>query len=87
LLRELEPELAEAEKSVGAAREAENLVVDFAALDRDLDFARKAFGEASACFAAEDYAGTAAQAQPIRPALASIRNRLANAAQAVTRKK
>jgi hypothetical protein len=79
--------LAETGEAIGAARQSGAIELDFEGLDRDYDAALRTAGEAETSLAGNNYQEAVDKSQTVRSALSDINNRLANASQAVFRKK
>ena len=86
LLNSLSGPLAEAQNALNAAREVPNLLLDFDAVERDMNLARRTYDEARQSFQNENYLDAVAQAQSVRSLLASINTRINEAAMDTNRK-
>ncbi len=79
--------VAEVEQAFAAAKKVRRIVLDAAALDRDITDTAKAIAAAESDTAKADYKAAIAKAQGARSALAGIQKRIADAVQAASRKK
>jgi hypothetical protein len=86
LLSGLSGSLAETTTSLSAARNVENMVLDFNALSNELDSARRGYGEAEQSLQANDFRDAAAKGQNVRSQLADINAALTGAGIATSRK-
>jgi len=86
LVNSLGAPLAETTNALNAARQLSSLNLDFNALSRDLDSARRSYEDARQSLAANNYRDAITQGQNVRTLLSGINARLNEASQAVLRK-
>ena len=86
LVNSLSTPLAETTNALNAARQVSSLNLDFNALSRDLDSARRSYEDARQSLAANNYRDAITQGQNVRTLLSGINARLNEASQAVLRK-
>ena len=87
LVSSVKDSLAETEKSVGAAQGVKNIKLDFNAIDRDLDIARRTTDQAELSLAGADYQDALDKGRTARTLLSDITAKVSGAATAVSRKK
>jgi hypothetical protein len=87
LLRTVKPEIDDTESALNAAKQVQNIRLDFDSLDGDLASAKAAYTRAETSFNAGRYGEVASGVQPIRPLLSGIRARITDATAALSRKK
>ncbi|MDR0497869.1 MAG: DUF4398 domain-containing protein [Treponema sp.] len=85
LINSLRDLLAETSAAINAVRE-NNMQLDFNALSRDLDTARRTYDEALQSFQANNFLDAIDKAQTVRSLLSSINVRMTETAQAESRK-
>ena len=86
LLESLGDLLAETISALNAARQVENLILDFDAISQDLDLARRTYDEAWQSLEGNNFQDAIAKGQYARSLLSSINLRISEAAQATSRK-
>jgi hypothetical protein len=87
LMTLLAASVAETETAINAARQVPNSGLDFEALSRDFESARRTFDQAQIANAAGSYKEALEKGQAVRAALSGINARLSEAVMALTRKK
>ncbi|GHV59993.1 hypothetical protein AGMMS49587_00130 [Spirochaetia bacterium] len=79
--------LAETEKSINAAQGVKNIKLDFKAIDRDFDDAKRTTDQAEQSLAGADYQDALDKGRAARTILSDISAKVAGAATAASRKK
>jgi flagellar biosynthesis/type III secretory pathway protein FliH len=87
LMSLLSASIAETEGAITSARKVRNSRLDFEALSRDFEGARRIFDQAQIAASAGNYPDALAKGQTVRQALSDINARISQAVMAVTRKK
>jgi hypothetical protein len=87
LVMGLRGSIPETESSIRAAKRAGNLQVDFNAVDRDFETARRTADQAEVSLAGNNYADAVEKGRTARGMLGDIDGRLSSAATAASRKK
>jgi uncharacterized phage infection (PIP) family protein YhgE len=87
LVAGLKNTVAETEDSIRAAKRAQNLQLDFGAIDRDFETARRTVDQAEVSLAGNNYADAMDKGRTARGLLGGISERLSSAAAAASRKK
>ena len=78
--------LEETSNAVNAARQVQNIQLDFDSISREMDVARRAYDETWQILQAGNYRDVTSRGQIIRSILSDINNRLTEAVQATSRK-
>jgi len=86
LLFSLSAPLAETTSSLNAARQVQNIILDFEALTQDLDLARRTLDDAWQSIEQNNIEDAINKGQSVRSLLAGINADISNAAQATSRK-
>jgi hypothetical protein len=87
LVAGLKNTVSETENSIRAAKKAQNLQLDFGAIDRDFETARRTADQAEVSLAGGSYADAADKGRTARGLLGGISEQLSSAATAASRKK
>ena len=86
ILNSLPGLLSETTNSLNAARQVDNIILDFNALSGELDSARRTYGEAQQSLLADDFRDAVAKSQDVRSRLSDINSRITGASIATSRK-
>ena len=86
LINSLSGPLAETSSAVNAAKEVQNIQLDFDLLSQDMDTAERTYSDAQQSLQANAYREAITRAEAVRSLLSDINTRLSEAAQATSRK-
>jgi hypothetical protein len=87
LINGLRVPLAETENAINAAKRVSNIQIDFDLIDQEYETARETVDQAQVSLSNNNFKDVTEKCQTVRAALSGINSRLADASQAVFRKK
>ena len=87
LISRLSGTLSETASAVNAARDAQDIQLDFDSISRDLSLANRTYEDAMQSYQANKFRNAIAEGQTVRSLLSDINARISGAAQIVSRKK